>query len=328
MFTFTTTNVVNSSKDLSTGKDLWSAIAATTKKSTGMRFLRVNDFYKDNTAAIYKAVASEPELAKVTIDLANLTDTADCKIYRVNIYIGLTQASQLSYYANDLLYKGKPLSVEFMWKTDAATTAEKLVKTINQYELLVYGDKLLNVTCNGSCITIEAKNEYQRFRVVNIDELDPDAHFGMGEFIPIHTLEDIAVKSSNAEVTDSEEGYFVGKEGFGTFSFILHNLRIPTHYRTDAFAINQEESPIPGALYNQYTIIYCTNRGPLGMNAVGDVTKSVTTHVFFVKQDLADSFEEVLANCGTINEVGPGQDNPQLEQLVMNDIQLTAKVNG
>lgn len=326
MFTFTTTNVINSNKDLTTGKALWVSTDETAEKCASFNVKRVNNFLADNVLAIYKAEASEPEMAKVTIDLSNLTDAQDCMIYRLVLYIGLTQASQDSRYSNDLLYKGKPLSCEFMYKTDAATTAEKLVKTINKYQLMVYGEKLLDVSCNGSCITIEAKTEYQRFRVVNIDKLDPDAYFGMGEFIPVRTLEDIAVKDSNEEVTDSEEGYFVGKEGFGTFSYILHNLRIPTHYRTDAFAINQEESPIPGALYNQYTIHYCVNRGPLGMNAVGEVTKSVTVHVFYVKSDLCADFEAGLEKLTTIQDAGPGLDTLMPKDLVSTEITLSREI--
>lgn len=117
----------------------------------------------------------------------------------------------------------------------------------------------------------------------------------MGEYTVVRSLDDLDEKTSNAAVTATEEGYFVGKEGFGTYSFLLHNLRLPTSARTRAFGINQDETPIVGAKYNQYTIHYCTNRGVLGLNAVGDTVKSVTTHVFYVKSELAADFEAALA---------------------------------
>nr|DAM35498.1 MAG TPA: nucleoporin [Bacteriophage sp.] len=60
----------------------------------------------------------------------------------------------------------------------------------------------------------------------------------MGDFKVVRSLEDIAAKSTNAEVLDTAEGFFVGKEGFGTYSYLLHNLRLPTEARTRAFAIN------------------------------------------------------------------------------------------
>lgn len=304
MFTFTTTTVINSNKDLTTGKPLWSSQAADTTKGTPASFnvKRVGKFVKDNVKAIYKAEANEAENAKVTIDLSQANGT-DGESFRLAIYIGLTQASQDSRYSNDLVLKGKPISVDFVWKADAATTATALVKTINKYEIMVYGDKLLDVTNSGSFITIEAKNEYQRFRTISIDKFDKTAYFGMGEYTTVHSLDDIDKVDTNAAVTSSAEGYFAGKEGFGTYPFILHNLRIPTDMRTRAFAPNQDESPIPGALYNQYTIRYCVERGPLGLNAVGDQTTSVTTHVFYVKSDLASDFEVGLKVIGDLEDV-------------------------
>lgn len=293
MFTFTTTNVINSNKDLTSGKPLWSAQDATTDKCASLNVKRVNNFKADNVIAIYKAEANDPELAKVTMDLAQVNGT-DGDQYRLSVYVGLTQASQDSRYSNDLIYKGKPFAVDFVWKGEATDVAEKLVKTIKKYELLVYGEKILDASYSGSCITIEATTEYQRFRKVNIEKLDSDAHFGMGEYSVVRSLDDLTEADSNAAVTATAEGYFVGKEGFGTYSYLLHNLRLPTSARTHAFAINQDETPIVGAKYNQYTIRYCVDRGPLGLNAVGDAVKSVTTHVFFVKSDLATDFETAL----------------------------------
>ena len=145
----------------------------------------------------------------------------------------------------------------------------------------------------------------------------------MGEYKVVRSLEDLAVKNSNAEVTSAAEGYFAGKEGFGTYSFLLHNLRIPTHDRTRYLALNQDETPIIGAKYNQYTIYYCVNRGILGTNAVGDVVKSRTTHVFYVNQTIAAEFEAALAKVGTVITVdGPGSANPD---TVQSDLEALAK---
>jgi len=70
MFTFTTTNVINSNKDLTTSKPLWSAQDATEDKCASLNVKRVNNFKADNVIAIYKAEATDPELAKVTLDLS------------------------------------------------------------------------------------------------------------------------------------------------------------------------------------------------------------------------------------------------------------------
>lgn len=293
MLQFTTTNVINSNKDYTTGKPLWSAQDAALDKPANLNVKRVSKFLGPNVVSIYKAEANDPEMAKVTIDLSQISGT-DGESYRLSVYIGLTQASQESRYANDLILKGKPFTVDFVWKTSAADVAKNLVKIINKYAVMVYGEKLLNVSYSGAYLTIEAVNEYQRFRKVNIEKFDKDAYFGRGEYNAVRTLENLSEQTSNAALTGTVEGYFVGKEGFGTYSYLLHNLRIPTAMRTRAFGVNLDENPIIGAKYNQYTIHYCTDRGVLGTNAVGDTVKSVTTHVFYVNQSVASEFEEAL----------------------------------
>ena len=74
MFQFTTTNVINSNVDLTTGKPLWSAqdkiATKTATKPASLNVKRVNNFKSDSVVAIYKAEASDPELAKVTLDLS------------------------------------------------------------------------------------------------------------------------------------------------------------------------------------------------------------------------------------------------------------------
>lgn len=293
MFQFTTTNVINSNEDYTTGKPLWSAQDAALDKPASLNVKRVSKFLGPNVVSIYKAEANDPEMAKVTIDLSQISGT-DGESYRLSVYIGLTQASQESRYANDLILKGKPFTVDFVWKTSAADVAKNLVKIINKYAVMVYGEKLLNVSYSGAYLTIEAVNEYQRFRKVNIEKFDKDAYFGRGEYNAVRTLENLSEQASNAALTGTVEGYFVGKEGFGTYSYLLHNLRIPTAMRTRAFGVNLDENPIIGAKYNQYTIHYCADRGVLGTNAVGDTVKSVTTHVFYVNQSVASEFEEAL----------------------------------
>lgn len=293
MFQFTTTNVINSTIDLTSGKPLWVTTNKTETAPASLNIKRVNNFKGDSVVAVYKAEATDPELAKVTLDLSQL-DAKDGDSFRLSVYIGLSQASQDSRYSNDMIYKGKPFSVDFEWKTSAAKVAEALEKTIKKYNLLVYGEKLLNVSHSGTFITIEATTEYQRFKKVNLEKFNESAHFGMGEYKVVRSLDDLTAQDSNTGVTATAEGYFVGKEGFGTYSYLLHNLRLPTSMRTRAFGINQDETPIVGAKYNQYTLHYCVDRGVLGMNAVGDTVKSVTTHVFFVKSDIAPQFETAL----------------------------------
>lgn len=303
MFQFTTTNVLNSLKDLTTGKDLITTVEASGKEEVMIK--RIGNFKKANVESIYHTAGSEAELAAVCMDLTNVVKKD--KKYRLNMYIGLTQGSADSRYANDLYHKGKAFSIDFDGLATAAETVAKLADVLKKYDILVYGDKQLNVYSSGALLAIEAVNEYQRFIRVNIEELNASAYSEMGDYKVIKSLDDLkkdmtshdAVIKAGAPV---EEGLFVGKEGFGTYSYLLHNLRLPTAARFGAFAWNKEESPVPGVVYDEYVIRYCVNRGELGLNAVGDTVKSVTTHVIYVPSTLSATVKTALGKVGTVVE--------------------------
>ena len=84
MFQFTTTNVINSDKDLTTGKALYEV------KNDTLVVKRVANFKKENIAAIYKAEAVDPENAKVTIDLGTGITAKAGDIFNLSIYVGLS----------------------------------------------------------------------------------------------------------------------------------------------------------------------------------------------------------------------------------------------
>lgn len=318
MFQFTTTNVLNSLKDLTTGKDL--IVTQKLNKEGELEDLkdeiiikRIGNFKKANVESIHHTAGSEAELAAVCMDLTNVV-TKDKK-YRLNMYIGLTQGSADSRYANDLYHKGKAFSIDFDGLATAAETVAKLADVLKKYDILVYGDKQLNVYSSGALLALEAVNEYQRFVRVNIEELNASAYFEMGDYKVVKSLDDLkSVKEKNmanhdAVIKDGKpvaEGLFVGKEGFGTYSYLLHNLRLPTTTRSGAFAWNKEESPVPGVVYDEYVIRYCANRGELGMNAVGDTVKSVTTHVIYVPSALSETVKTALGKIGTVTDTVKG----------------------
>ena len=78
--------------------------------------------------------------------------------------------------------------------------------------------------------------------------------------------------------------------GVGTYDQILRDLRLPTMENLGYMSLTQQmnEMPIPGMKYVQYTLHYVTCRGILGGSAVGEVTHSKTTHVFFVPATCCD----------------------------------------
>ena len=84
---------------------------------------------------------------------------------------------------------------------------------------------------------------------------------------------------------DLDPGFLVaqqGVEGNGTYQQLLKDLRLPTLENMRWLSPTTDEMPIPGMKYVQYTFHQISCRGVLGGSAVGEVTHSKTTHVFFV----------------------------------------------
>ena len=292
MFQFTTTNVINANKDYTTGLELWSAQEAKNDKPASLNVKRHLNFKKPNVVSITKAEYVAPKNGKVTLDLTTLNAATDGGTFRIAMYIRLTMRSQNSYYSNDLVFKGKPLYIEFVWKKGqtADKVAEQVVKNVKKYFLTVYEKPIVKVTNTGNNVVIECTDEYQRFTKVDVEKYVTSDEPYQGGYEVV-----VSAKTEKDEEYDGKNKIEQGVEGFGTYAWVLHNLRLPTGNRLGLGAVNQDESPILGAKYNQYIIRYCVNRGIMGGDAVGEVTKSLTTHVFFVNQDVAAQFETALA---------------------------------
>lgn len=282
MFQFTTTNVINSNFDVD-NQDMnrwaWSA------DDNVFTVKGVGSFKAENVKAIYKAPATDAQLASIKVDLDKVpSDLEEGTTLRLSIYVRLTQADQSSYYANDYQYKGRPFTVEFPVKYDKGTysaeeTAKNLKKLIKKYGLMIFEKELIKSTVEDKKLVLKAVNEFQRFHSYKLEYY-------------IDSKEPFGEVWKNIDAFDKAD-VVEGKEAFGDYGWVLRNLRLPTSQHTRAFAPLAHEMPIPGAKYKQITIEYCVNRGPLGLNAVGDTVKSVTTHVFFVNEALLAEGVEV-----------------------------------
>jgi hypothetical protein len=211
------------------------------------------------------------------------------------MYVRLS-GSQNSIYANDMVFKGKPFFVEFEVKTDnesASDVAARLVSNTKKYLTMMYdGKELIKVSNSEGTVTIDGTSGYQLFTKCELQYFDPNkGNWTFGGY--------------NGEYVPQQEATLVrqGAEGFGTYEYMLKNLRLPTAANTRWTRIAMDETPIPGAKYNQYTIYYCVNRGVMGGDAVGEVTRSRTIHVFYVNTDVASQFETALETLGTVIEV-------------------------
>lgn len=279
MFQYTNTIVLNSLKDETTGLD------KIVKGSNYVEVRRVNKFLKSNVSAMYKRAASDPVIGKAEFTITN----PGVGIYRLKLYMRLS-GSQNSYYANDFVFKGKPFVYEFRItsaSTAAADVAKEIKRVIDKIQAF-YGDKYIKVETSDAKLTIHGVDEYQLFTEAKIQKLNTAANNPLTNEVFEDVIEGTITKSV---------------EGFGTYTHILKDLRLPTIEARKFEAVNQEELPVPGAKYNQYIIEYKVDRGLFGGAAVGQQVTSKTTHVFYVLDSLATEFEAALKDLGTITEI-------------------------
>lgn len=279
MFQYTNTIVLNSLKDVTTG------LGKIVKGSDYVEVRRVNKYLKSNVSAMYKRAASDPVIGKAEFTITN----PGVGIYRLKLYMRLS-GSQNSYYANDFVFKGKPFVYEFRItsaSTEAADVAKEIKRVIGKIQAF-YGDKYIKVETSGDKLTIHGVDEYQLFTEAKIQKLNTAANNPLTNEVFEDVIEGTITKSV---------------EGFGTYTHILKDLRLPTIEARRFEAVNQEELPVPGAKYNQYIIEYRVDRGLFGGAAVGQQVTSKTTHVFYVLDSLATEFETALKALGTIKEI-------------------------
>ena len=244
-------------------------------------------FEKRWVESIRKAVGHPMELCKATVDMSKVkTAIGEAKVARLYIYVGL-EGSEESIYANDWYRKGMPLSVSFANAT-ASEMAKAIEDTIKKFNVFTKVKKVLDVKADGTNLIIEGTHEYQRLMKIAILVGDGEI---IGEEIPVIEFE------KNRKDSDAITINKVGVNGFGTYSQLLKDLRLPTPAHTGWNSVQKDEMPIVGATYTQYIIkYYAPSMANPSFTAVGNRSMSETTHVFWVKSDLVDAWETAIAS--------------------------------
>lgn len=296
MFKYSVTSVINTIKDYTTDLPLFEGLGGETQTDgtvleDRLKIKRGLEFKKSNVQAIYHRgyrAAVNPEY-KVALD----TVAATPGIYRISLYVTLS-GSQDERYANTRVLKGKPIFVEFevtAKENTAALVADKVVAITKKYLQMVYEDKIINIVKDSTTgIIIKGISGEQRFSKVALEKWENNDWTVLDESIN-------GVPGTKITVTA------IGDNGFGTYRNIIKDLRLPTAANTRWTHIAQDEIPVVGGIYDQYTIVYCVHRGVLGSDAVGDDVTSVTEHVFYVKSDVKSVWETALSKLGDITPV-------------------------
>lgn len=259
-------------------------------------------FVKDCVKAIRKRAGYNAVMCKATIDFADTTLLAalkagGAKTYcRLDIYLGV-EGAEPYIYSTPWVQKGMPFWIEFTVKEadEAATIAKNVADMLKKNHVFLCDKDLINVSVSGSKLILEGATEYQRFRKIEISTFDAYDDYAdkVAELDP--------TKTAATDIKLDERG----KNSFGTYSQIIKDLRLPTAANYQWTHIRQVETPIVGAIYNQYIVEYEAPATNDGLHAVGQRMTSHTVHVFWVKNDtdLISAWETALGTVGTVIDV-------------------------
>ena len=307
-------------------------------------------FYKNKPGVgkvlkVTKAPAAKEKLAKVTLkvsttnglmDLTNALMAAkkvDKLFCRLDMYIGM-EGAEPYIYSTPWVQKGMPFWVEFTINQgeNAQAICDKLAKAIKDNHLFLCDKDLIEVDVSDhENVKFNATSEFQRFRKMTVsvfnetqDDADVIAELkaNVSEEDHVHTAHD----------NDVIKLMVRGKEGFGTYSHLIKDLRLPTAANYQWSHIRQEETPILGATYDEFIIEYEAPSTNEGLGAVGQRLNSVTTHVFWVNSNISGTFSSALTNAGLSDNYVLEDDVEsrlaELEAAKMASLSVPAKSKG
>lgn len=247
------------------------------------RFPEAGSASGTETKAIYKTVGTNPVNEVYTINGSALDPAALVgSVIRLDLDVRLS-GSNNGAYSRWAVNKGEPFYAEFFVDQTYGSAALLLAAAVPVWNKAIAkeGNRQLNVTLSGTNVVVTATNEYQRVVQGSIVKID-------------FAYDDFATTLATGAVTTP------GKAGFGTAWFITTNLSLPTIENIRFGGTNQDERPIEGELYNQYTFVLESDRNITGDGAVGEKLTSITRHVIYLRASLSTAFDALLLDIGTI----------------------------
>ncbi len=211
----------------------------------------------------------------------------------------------------------KPVMIGFEVSPDLAADGTKLAKVIaNDLNLVIpANNKFVYVKAEGSKVILTIPDVYGHFGEYRFERYDPTmCDSCLGEYFSRNVEDKITIVD--------------GLEPFCTGQWLIENYRFPSYPNVRYAALNEDEYPIAGALYTEYTFTYCANRiGFGGMSGVGQEVSAVTKHVLFVENSLVDDFEKVIEDAG-IDIVGPDTPAGDDKKIVIINAASVSKAQG
>lgn len=264
MFDFQKEVVINDVKNVMTNKD---------------GFVIDGMTYKVNNVVEKTVYETEPvpgKKATITIPLEKVADGKK----QVRIELGLDRDYRGSF-GSALYYFRKPILMDFR---DAATiedlkAAAKAVAASNDGVLRVKEE-------SDSQVVLEAADDYITIRKAVVVTFDCEPEYCGDEM--------------EAVVAEVELDSTPNVVSFGTYEYLIHNLRLPTYANIRFASPAAVEMPVLGGEYYQYSFEYAVPRRIGGLSVVGQMNYSSTGHTFFVLKDKVAEFKAALAGLSIV----------------------------
>lgn len=247
------------------------------------RVLRCADYRKEGLidGVVYKIMYNKGVAPSVILNVPT-----DAGIYRVIVGFSL-DGKYLSDYAYPWYKFGKPIMAEF--ELDASNLADAQEIMIKAIEMAIPENYRFACVTKVSTnkVKISGIDSHQTIKVAELQLADNNGcpADACNEWTYV-TVFDALSKAGN---------YVPNKVEVGTAAWIQENLRFPSYPNLRYDALNEEEYPVKGGLYVQYSFGYCSpRRGLHGQGTVGQALKSITTHTFYVLSSIANEFETAI----------------------------------
>lgn len=269
------------------------------------RVLRCADYRKEGLidGVVYKTMYNKGVAPSVILNVPT-----GVGIYRVIVGFSL-DGKYLSDYAYPWYKFGKPIMAEF--ELDASNLADAQEIMIKAIEMAIPENyRFARVTkVDTNKVKISGIDSHQTIKVAELQLADNNGcpADACNEWTYVTVFD--ALSKANRK-----DSYVPNEMEVGTAAWIQENLRFPSYPNLRYDALNEEEYPVKGGLYVQYSFGYCSpRRGLHGQGTVGQALKSITTHTFYVLSSIADEFETAIKEAfgdDSIKVVSP--DNTEL----------------
>lgn len=278
MYQFTTTNVINSQYALDYNGNILkdgkgNSVAKYAGTSTAFTVAKVGTFKSSGIVSVYKRPYSAGVLETATLTIAAPATSGDQ--LRLTIEIRQSQNTQSEYTNYSLDFK-KPIVVEIISSGNSTTDAAALVAQLNTLRDR-FGYGYVTATSSTNVITLVAKENTQRFNVIDYAKITPNAN-------SLVQYDAVTVYSGVITVP--------GALGFGDDAWMQRSIMLQTLENTRYFGISKDERPVLGGNYTEYALRYSIPKD--GNDGTWGAGTSVTTHVFYVISTQQAAFETAL----------------------------------